>query len=119
MVRCVAPGSGHHLQSRARGTRLGWSRHAGEGRTPRAGRSELSNGRGPSLGWMSSDRRGGRWPAVLLHPEAFLGQAVPSVLAGPPGDLGVHVGVTTRTVAEILLIAEPDVAGRAAGMIRL
>ncbi len=68
---------------------------------------------------MSSDRRGGRWPGVLLHPDAFLVHAVPSVLAEPPGDLVVHVGGTTRTVAEILLIAEPVVAGRAAGMIRL
>ena len=68
---------------------------------------------------MSSHRRGGRWPGVLLHPDAFLVHADPSVLAEPPGDLVVHVGGTIRTVAEILLITEPVLTDRAAGMIRL
>jgi hypothetical protein len=68
---------------------------------------------------MSSQAAGGRWPGVLLHPDAFLVHADPSVLRRPPGDLVVHVGGATRAIDEILLIAEPVPQDRTAGMVRL
>ena len=67
----------------------------------------MSYGHGSNLGWVSSRRAGDRWPGVLLHADAFVVRADAAALAEPPGDLVVRVGAATRSIAEILLIAEP------------
>jgi hypothetical protein len=79
----------------------------------------LSHPHGPSCGFLFSHRAGGRWTGVLLHRDAFLVYADPSVLREPPGDLAVHVGRATRTIDEILLIDERVPQARSAAMIRL
>lgn len=95
------------------------ARHDGEGRTPNAGRAELSHPQGPDRGWLLSQRAGIRRPGVLLHGDAFLVHVDPSDLRDPPSDLVVHVGAATRAIDEILLIDEPTAQDRSSAMIRL